>query len=98
MQEHYGITDAEFKGLVKSGVTDGDLYRAVKFFDPNGSGVPLGKVSLLYYIDSKGDFNSPPTKLKHKLIAKALFKSLDLKSSEKMMILEYIEDANDGEF
>ncbi len=98
MQEHYGISDVEFKGLAESGVTTGDLYGAIKFFDPNGSEAPLSKVSLLYYIDSKGDFNAPPIKLKHKLIAKALFKSLDLKTAEKLMILEYIEDATDGEF
>lgn len=98
MREHYGFTDAEYNGLVSDGVTETDLFRCVSLFDPNGSGEALTKVSLLYYIDKKGDFRAPPVRLKHKLIAKAFFKSLDIKTAEKLMIFEYIEDAADGEF
>lgn len=96
MQQHYGLTDVEYKKLLDNGITIADLYNNVKVFDKLSTGEPIGKINLYYYIDDKGDFNAPPVKLKHKQIARALFESLDISASEKMQILQYIEDAKDN--
>lgn len=97
MRQHYGFTDEQFNLLAKLGIEQFDLFDAVKLFDPDNTGESLGVLNLLHYVDKKGDFNAPPTKTKHKLIAKALFNSLDLDAKGKLMILEYIED-RDNEF
>lgn len=93
MKEHYGLDDAAYQALQKQGVTDLELFRMVKLFDPNETGANLkSKISLFAYIDKKGDWSKPPTKLKHKLVAKAIFDSLEIKAEEKLQILEYLED------
>jgi len=93
MQQHYCLTDEEYKKLIDNGVTISDLYNNVQLFDKNGSQEPISKIGLYYYIDQKGDFNSPPINLKHKQIARAVFNSLNITATEKLQILEYIEDA-----
>lgn len=91
MKEHYQLTESKYKKLLANGITDVDLFKSVDLFDPNKTGEKLGKVNLYYYIDNKGDFNSPPTKLKHKQIARAMFNSLEMSAQEQLQILEYIE-------
>lgn len=89
MKEHYNISDSEFKKLLSTGVTQLDLLKSVKFFDPHGSQAPLTKVSLMYYVDQFGDINSPPFPV-HKRIARAMLNSLPNK--EKMEIFEYMDE------
>ena len=89
MQEHYGFTDAEYSALLKDGVTDIDLYKSVKLFDPDNTRAPISYIGLFHYIDKKGDFNKKPM-FPHKKIALALFEKLLIKG--KMAVAEYIED------
>jgi len=94
MQSHYGLSDEAYSNLIASGVTFADMFKAVKFFDPIGSGLELTKVNLMYYVDAKGDFNDPP-RLPHKKIASAFFESLPIK--DKIEIAEYIDYLENGE-
>jgi hypothetical protein len=96
MQKHFGLTDEEYKKLTGNGITIADLYNNVQFFDKNGSGEPISKIGLYYYIDQKGNFNSPPINLKHKQIARAVYNSLNLPAGEKLQILEYLDFAENN--
>lgn len=87
---HYGITELEFRFLKsKYNVTEMDLYKSLKYFDPNGSDMPLSKVSMLHYIDSCGSFDTPPL-VKHRRIAQAVFNCMD--ASDKIEVISYIQD------
>jgi hypothetical protein len=90
MQSHYGFTDEQYSALLKSGVTVRDLFDAIKFFDPNGTELPLSKISLLYYIDAKGDFREKPS-FAHRRIARAFLDRLELPTREKLQIFAYID-------
>ena len=51
---------------------------------------PVTKVSLMYYVDNKGDLtdNDSPTVQPHQKIAMAVFQSLEI--ADQMAVLEYI--------
>lgn len=88
MQKHYGLDDAAMAGLKKAGVTERDMFAAVRFFDPDNTGEPISQISLFHYIDKRGSFNDPPKKA-DKLIAKAVFERLKIK--EKIAVAEYLD-------
>ena len=95
MKDHYQLSDESYRKLIESGVTVSDLVLSIQFFDPNKNGGEIGLLGLLYYVDSKGDFNEPP-KFPHKRIASAIFGQLPI--DQKIMVAEYIDDMeNDGE-
>jgi len=94
MKTHYGFTDEAYKALLKSGVTEKDLYKSIVLFDPEKSGEPMSQVNLFYYVDEKGNFNDPPHNIAHKKIAKALFERLPIK--EKIAVSEYLESWENG--
>jgi hypothetical protein len=96
MQAHYQLSDSAYQQLIKNGVSIADFLKSIPFFDGTNSGNPITKIGLYYYADTKGNFNAPPTKAKHKLIAKALFEKLETK--EKLALLEYIDALESGEF
>lgn len=98
MQEHYGLTDEAYKSLVGAGITTADFFHCMKYFDPDGTGEPIAPICLYKYIDRKGDFRAAPVKLKHKLIAKAVFECHFAAFSNKVAVFEYIEDLEDKEF
>jgi len=87
MQEHYQLSDEAFLELQKK-VTIAQMFKAIKHFDPFDTKAPINFLGLLYYVDSKGDFNMPP-KFPHKIIALAVFDRLPIK--EKIAVAEYIE-------
>lgn len=92
MFDHYGLSEEQSEKLTKQGVTIKHLFNSVKLFDPHGSEAELGgnaTVPLMHYIDKKGDFNQPPHKFPHKLIAKAMFENLDIHG--KIAIAEYAD-------
>jgi len=95
MQEHYNLTDENYNTLINSGVTIKHFFSAIPLFDPNCTGVGIGLTGLYYYIDKKGDFNSPPI-FPHKKIAQMLWKQLVIK--DKIAVAEYIDDMERGEF
>lgn len=94
MKEHYGMSDVSYNNLKKGGVTEKQFFDAIKLFDPNRSMAKISYISIFYYIDQKGDFNKPPF-FPHKKIAKAVYECLS--PSEKMNVLKYLDDINDGE-
>ena len=104
MQQHYNLTDEVFAEL-KTQITTMDMINSMSLFAPpverkrrqtntllEASQTTVSKLSLMYYVDSQGDFTTSgksSTKLEpHQLLAKAVFKSLEL--SEQMEVLEYI--------
>lgn len=95
MQDHYNLTDESYKELLDSGVTIKHMVKAVILFDPNDTKTEIGLTGLYYYVDSKGDFNTPPI-FPHKKIAQALFNQLGIK--DKIAVAEYIDDLEHGEF
>lgn len=94
MKEHFGLTDDSYSDLIKKGVTEKYMFNSIPLFDPDKTGAKIGYVGLFYYIDKKGDFNKKPL-FPHKKIAHAVFETLS--PSQKMNILKYIDDYNDGE-
>jgi len=98
MQQHYGFDDETFASLVSAGITIADLFRAVGMFDPVNCGSEISRVCLYHYIDKMGDFNKPPKLTKHKLIAKAVFKTHFKTPKEQLAVLEYIEAIENKEF
>jgi len=88
MQEHYQLSDEAFTSLINE-VTIADLVNAVPLFDPYETQEPINKVGLLYYIDAKGDFRSPPLYLPHKKIAHAVYETLS--DEDKLMVMMYID-------
>lgn len=86
MKQHYGISDTEWEQLTKH-VSTLDMVQAVPLFDPQESGEPITKVSLMHYIDRHGDFNEG--KEAHSKIARAVFNSLP--ANEKTEIFRYFE-------
>lgn len=86
MKQHYKLSDAEWEKLIES-ITTMDLLKAIPEFDPHGTGAEISKVSLMLYLDRRGDFSEG--KEVHQKIAKAVFNSLD--SSDKIAIFEYME-------
>ncbi len=105
MQQHYNLSDEIFQDLKESNVSTMDMLQAIPIFTPHGTtnkslvdfdAAQVTKVSLMYYIDFKGDFTQsvekPPA---HQLIAKAVFKSLALE--DQMEVLEYISFIDEEE-
>lgn len=88
MKEHYNFSDETYAALLKSGVKVKHLFKTVELFDPYKTGGEINFTGLLYYIDSKGDFDQPPN-FPHKRIAKAFFNQLPI--GEKIAAAEYIE-------
>jgi len=87
VQDHYQLTDESYSKLLSEKVTVVDLFKNIELFDPHGTGEPIDKVGLLYYLDKKGDFNTG-AKFPHKKIALAIFDRLPIK--DKIMVAEYI--------
>lgn len=96
MHEHFNLSEEAYRSLIKSGVTDLDFLRAVPFFDPIGSGLPLTKVNLFYYLDEKGPWDSKPL-FPHKKIAKAFYESFDWNEKEQFQILLYKDFIEEGD-
>ncbi len=88
MKDHYHINDAEFKKLSKS-VSVMEMLKAIPEFDPYNTQLPITKIGLMLYIDKYGDFRIAFGMLAHRLIAMAIFNSLNI--SDKIEILSYFE-------
>lgn len=110
MQQHYNLTDEVYSKLLEK-VTMIDILQSVPIFTHVGETnkysmadfeftAPVTKVSLMHYIDHKGDFTENSPKIQsHQLIAKAVFECL--KTEDQMEIFEYIsfitgENENDN--
>ena len=93
MKDHYKLDSKQYDKLMSDGVTVTQMFKAMPLFDPNKTGTEVGLVSLLYYVDLKGDFESPP-KFPHKKIAQAVFNMLGIK--DKILVAEYIEDSENN--
>lgn len=93
VKDHYKLDSKQYDKLMDNGVTVVQMFKAMPLFDPYKTGTEVGLVSLLYYVDAKGDFNSPP-KFPHKKIAKAVFEMLPIK--DKILVAEYIEDSENN--
>jgi len=93
MKDHYRLNSEQYENLMNNNVTVVHMFKAMQLFDPNKTGAEVGLVGLLYYVDSKGDFESPPN-FPHKKIAKAVFNMLEIK--DKIMVAEYIEDSENN--
>lgn len=94
MKNHYQLTDVAYAKLIGDKVTVKDLFKCVPLFDPYKTGCEINKVGLLYYVDQKGDFNTPPN-FPHKKIARAIFDCLGIK--DKIMVAEYIDYLENGD-
>jgi hypothetical protein len=88
MKNHYRFTDAQMAELAKKKITEMDLFKMIKLFDPEGSGETLSQVNLYYYIDEHGNYNDPPVK-PHKIVARMFFDNLGIK--QKIAVSEYLE-------
>ena len=88
MQDHYQITDKEFKKLEKAGIDNEALFYARDAFDPYHKEVPVTKISLMYFIDKHGDFTENQNIMLNK-IAMAVFNSLS--DDDKIAIMNYLE-------
>jgi len=86
MKDHYQLTDAEYQKLK---LTDMELMKMIPVFDPNGNGLPIGKLGLLYYVDEHGDFTEGFGGTDHKRIARAVFASLP-DDKERLEVLQYL--------
>ena len=86
MKQHYGISDAEWPKLSEL-VTTRELFNSIHLFDPNESGAPISKVSLMYYIDKFGDIEGNK---KSDIIARAVFNSLSNK--DKIEVMQYLQN------
>lgn len=88
MQTHYNLPDSVFSELTeKNSITTMDFLTALKWFCPHDREVQISKISLLFYIDAKGDFTDGNEK--HKKIARAIFSCLS--GSEKVEVLGYLQ-------
>lgn len=95
MHAHYGISDENWSELASNhGVTEKNLLDSLRYFDPNSDGAELTKVSLMHFIDRKGDFQDKRNKLDH--IAMAVFEELPI--PEKVEVAMYVDwEDDDGE-
>lgn len=88
MFTHCGINGDQKKIIIKRNITEIDLLNNLKFFDPNNTECKLTKLSLMYYMDQRGDFQDDNI-TKPGLIANAIFESLD--DVDKIDIFRYTE-------
>jgi hypothetical protein len=100
MKQHYNLPDESFVKLLEE-ITVTDMMDAIPLFTVAGKlgstsladfehTAQVTKVSLMYYVDHKGDFtDNDYTKVpSHQKLAMAVFQSLE--TSEQMQVLEYI--------
>lgn len=92
MKQHYNLNDVEWNKLSRV-VTTMELISAIPEFDRNDSGEQISKISLMLYIDHRGDFSEGNSI--HKKIARAVFGSLD--SSDQVEIIKYLQWHEEGE-
>lgn len=85
MQEHFNLTNAQYKFLIDNGVSVKDLFYMARN-DFNSENACVSKISLLYFIDIHGDFTE--VKNNKDLVANTIFESLDIK--DKIEIGEYL--------
>ncbi len=95
MQRHFNFTDEQMTELKKQKITEAQLFKFAKDFDPTGAMVEIGVVNLLTYIDKKGDFTQKPL-FQTKIICNAVFENLGI--IDKIAVHEYIADLEDGVF
>jgi len=86
VREELGCSIEEYTTLVGK-VGDKTIYNFVIKY---GSGI----IGLYYFIDDRGRF--VPPKYKQDYIAKAIMDSLT--AGDKMNVLRYLEDLDDGDF
>lgn len=87
LKAHYGLSEQVYKDLMAK-VSVIDLIDSLPLFEANLE-QPVLPINLCYYIDQKGDFTQG-TKVPHRLIAKAVFDSLD--SEDQYEIIMYLGD------
>ncbi len=88
--DHFGIDERVIK---KIGVTPGILMKEyLPFFDPYKDKCSLSKISLMHYIDIKGDFTE--SKLPSGKVAFAMFNNLDKEG--KREVINYLKFAGEG--
>lgn len=86
MNKELGITQESYACLLdKIGIEP--IYNFCTKYMP-------GQIGLYHYIDARGRFM--PNKYKQDIIAEAIFNGLEV--SEKMNVLQYLEEKEDGEF
>jgi len=85
--ELYSLKRRELKTL-RAEYSDEKLLKARKRFIVGTISRPLTLISLYYYIDEHGDFMNG--KRIHQKIAEAFYNGL--KSKDKLLVLEYIEE------
>ena len=99
LQQHYGISDEEwtklrtrFKTLDESALNL-RLLNTVFKFDPDRTGEPLNRISLMYFVDHNGDFSAPGKFTEH--VAMAMFNSVP--PTEKVEIMQYVQHLEEDE-
>jgi len=95
MQEYLNLTDSQMKTLKKQRVSTANLFNFAKKYSVNDKQESFSFINLFYVVDDIGDFTQPPH-LPSRKIARELFNNLDIK--EQIMLGEYIEAQEDGEF
>lgn len=95
MKRHFKFSDEQMDSLRKQKITDKDLFEFANSFDPTGKMAEVGKINLMTYIDSKGDFTQKPL-FKSKIICMKIMENLDIQ--EQIEVHEYIGDKEDGVF
>ena len=95
MQEHFNFSDKQMKLLAKQGVSTTNLFNFARKYGIGNNEEAFTFINLYYVVDDLSDFNLPPH-LPSRRIARELFNNLDIK--EQIMLGEYIEAKEDGEF
>lgn len=93
MQDHFGLTDQQMAELASKNITIADMYHAVPLFKAQIANVSM--VSLMYYIDTHGDFTEREVPSKIDIIANMVLTNLPV--LQQIAVAEYIEVICDGQ-
>ena len=92
IKEIYKLNKKQYALLIK-GMNEKILMDQLRHFKVGEINVPITSWVLFYYIDKHGDFINSG-KLKHHIIARAVYESMGSRS--KREILEYIYEKEEG--
>lgn len=85
LHAQFGLTPEQL-AIAQQNASDLEVFKQIQIF--NAEQAPVSKVSLLYVVDSHGDFTQQEN-LTHRL-AHQFFLTLD--SKDKFEVLQYIQD------
>ena len=88
LRKHFSITKKEWKKQKRFQISPSTLFDYLPLFDPFETNNRISAISLMFYIDKRGDFRKKPAH-HHRRIALAIFNSLD--AENKFEVYNYLE-------